>query len=187
MALIPKISVEFNVENKSFVVKDVTGLFHHETNPGGYGIATVDRPAVINAHVLVQYNKNYQVDIDVTSAIRSSSDEEILLFEHIKGTSLEDGIYRFYLFIESDVGEQISMPAQLFIDEKVRYHASNFWAKLACNYDIYDKRPLETECIWIESNLGILQSLKNRSKESEYLNLLGFITKRIDVNLSLIK
>lgn len=182
MSLLPKIEIVFDNVSKTIKAYDSTGFYDATTNPGGYGGPNVARSALTSASMVIHQNKKYFFSMDVLDVIRTSLDEVVDLGE-INATMDEDGVYKVFLIVNL----YPSFGKLLFVYENIKKLMSVYWAKLACIYDIYKKKELETECIWLESNIQGLEALDKRSMESEYINLLRFIEKRFEVNEYLTK
>lgn len=181
MNLIPGINISFNSLNRTISVQDITGFYSPLTNLTGYGGPNIARSAIINATVVVLYgNEPFHIK-DVTTLIKNST-TEIVDFGVLDAELDKDGVYKIFLTVNS----YRSFIRPLFVNEEVNRLMSMFWSKLAGIHDIYNKKELEEECIWLESNIQGLSALERRGMESEYINLLRFIEKRFEVNQSLI-
>lgn len=182
MSLVPKINVLFDSIQKRISVEDVTGLYNAVTNPTGYGGPNLSRSGIANATILIRLNNTFFYSKDVKAEI-SSSIQPVINFGVLDPIFEEDGVYKTFLIVDSF----FSFGVLTFVNNEVNALMSKFWAKLAQNHDIYDKKELEQECIWLESNIQAFPSLERRGMESEYLNLLRFVQKRFEVNKSLLK
>lgn len=181
MSLLVQISVTFDEVAKTITASDTTGFYNALTNPGGYGAPNLDRSEITSASLVIWLNKVYFFSKDVTDIIKTSADAEVDLGE-ITAEFSEDGAYKIFLIVNSSY----SKGSLVFVTEEAKAMMSLYWCKLACIYDIYKKKELEKECIWLESNLQGVPSLERRGLESEFINLLGFIQRRFEVNQSLI-
>jgi len=185
MSLIPKITTEFNPDNQSLTITDVTGLYDAATNPSGWGAPNTERNNA-KVYLIFQRDKEILERKDVSSIVAAEAGEEIVFENYFEGQLDQDSVYRVFYQVADQTTEEsyYSFGQVTFVFEDIKEKISEFWVKLACIYDIYIKKELEQECIWLESNLAGLQNLKERGRESEFLSLLSFIQKRIDVNIS---
>lgn len=181
--LIPKIKIEYDKSTKKLQITDTTGFYDPTLNPTGYGAPNEERGDVIKATVKILYDKQSFFEKDVTSILSTSIDAEVDLGE--TGVIEEDGVYKGMILVNTTTEMLMSFPALEFLYENAEKKMSEYWVKLACIYDIYKKKKLETECIWLESNIQGLPALKNRGMESEFINLLRFIQKRFEVTQTL--
>ncbi len=182
----PKLEIEFDPVEKNVLVKDVTGLYHATTNPEGWGAPNPERTNC-TAKLIFQFNKKEITRVDVSGILHAAVGEEVDFGVYLEGAMEKDGVYRVMIHVKDEISgaDFFSFFKYVFKTEEARMMASKFWAKLACIHDIYKKKDLEEECIWIEGNIQGLETLKERSKESQFLNLLGFVNRRIDVNKNL--
>lgn len=182
MSLVPAINVTFNSNTKRITVEDVTGFYNAVTNPTGYGAPNLSRSDILNATIVIRLNNDLFYSRDVRAQIVSSS-LPVINFGTLDPILEEDGVYKTFLIVNSF----FSFGRLTFVNNEIQSLVSGLWAKLASNYDIYNKKELENECIWLESNIQAFGSLERRGMEPEYINLLRFVQKRIEVNKSLIK
>lgn len=180
MNLLPVINVIYNNIAKTLAVQDITGFYNVTTNPTGYGAPNLIRSNITDARLIVNLNDEIFLEHDVTVALRNSLSSTVD-FGVLPREIDKDGVYKTFLRVNTFSSFGIAT----FVNEEVNRLMCTYWARLASNYDIYKKKELEEECVWLESNIQGLLSLQRRGMEAEYINLLGFIEKRFEVNKSL--
>lgn len=181
MSLIPKIEVVFDDITKTIQASDTTGFYDPVTNIEGYGAPNLARADIVTASLVIHYNKTFFYAKDVAAIIKASADP-IVDLGLIPAVFADDGVYKVFLLINAFP----SFGKLVFVNEEVNKQMALFWTKLACIYDVYKKKELEKECIWLESNIQAFPALERRGLESEYINLLRFVEKRFEVNQSLV-
>jgi hypothetical protein len=184
--LLLKITSTYDAQDKSITVRDDTRLYNALDNPGGWGSETVTRASITEAYLLIKFLDENKISIDrridVTSTVQSSVDEFIEFDKTIKDVNT-DGAYKIIFIVKANT-EYLSLPIIQFVIEDIEVAVSKHWVELALNPDIYDREPLEKECIWLESYLSGIKSVMRRGREDRFLNMLNFIQKRIKVNIS---
>lgn len=118
----PKIEVIFKKD--AVKLRDITGFYHIQDNPGGWGAPNVERIDITEAFVELS-NGTESLTVDVLDMVNASTDEFIDFGEYL--TSLSDGIFDITYRLKKDA-EVFESCIRLFtmrkldccIDEKIK-------------------------------------------------------------------
>ena len=165
-------------DGNTLLLKDITGTYDPEINPGGYGGENPARGDVEAAEVSVFFNGALYKSIDVVEAFESwDASGHSPLAEVITD---KDGVYHVYykvLMSPDETAYQTQKTAYEF--NSVTSWTNRFWAHLARLYDSHQYREFASHCIWLSTHIDALSSLAKLNRRREFLVLLQLVEKRI--------
>ena len=175
MSLAPKISAVYNIDENEISIKDITGFFDSQNNPGGYKTPNISRDDVAYAYIEIETLQGTK-RINVTDEVKYSTDAEIQ-FELLSLETEPEGHY-YIKYVVSANNEEYIVSIDLYILEILKRIISRYWAIYAANIDVYKKKDMEEECHWLEMSLLGMEALIELRKIPEYVNLYNFARKR---------
>lgn len=179
--LIPKIEISRTGKNLCINVKDVTGVYS-ENNLGGWGDPNLERTDVYKAQLGLLHNRKVVATSNVTDTVKASASAVIEFGCQFDGKLNKDGVYQVRYLITDEGGALFPFDDYqvIYVNDEIERHISKLWALLARITDVYNRKDLERECIWLDTNLNGLISLCNTKNTEQYLSLYKFIVKRLE-------
>ena len=176
-------------DGNTLLLKDITGTYHSETNPGGYGGENPVMGDVGMARVNVFFNGAPYKSIDVTEAFESWDESGHLTLAEV--ITDKDGVYHVhYKVLMSPAfglpGDPSGLDGTVYQTQETAYEFNSvtswtgrFWAHLARLYDSHQYREFASNCIWLSTHIDALSSLAKLNRRREFLVLLQLVEKRI--------
>lgn len=180
--LIPKISICVNA-CKGFTVKNITGWFNEDTNPGGFNDnstvwvnSTLGNPYVTSAKLEIYLNDVLLDTIDVTETVNDSIYPTFDLYTYLPET-LVDGVYRVVFTVEDE-------DEAVYTTDKIKA----VWCNVECCVNKLAFKVAEELCNNCESKAfdnfitanTLLESLEDIAQclgQEDFLKILGKLQK----------